>query len=93
VETLGEISGGRASVLSLKMHGYGVLHCVASYGHLEVSKYLVEELGGDANMTGADGLSLTLSPFANWQRSYMSNIGPCCSMRFMSCAYMLFMQV
>ncbi|PVH36914.1 hypothetical protein PAHAL_6G197200 [Panicum hallii] len=57
VETLGEISGGRASVLSLKMHGYGVLHCVASYGHLEVSKYLVEELGGDANMTGADGVT------------------------------------
>ena len=89
METLGERNGDRASVLSLRMHGYGVLHCAASYGHLEVYKYLMEELGGDANMTGADGPSLiTLSPFANWQLLYMINIGPCCTIRYMSsCLY------
>ncbi|XP_039815209.1 ankyrin repeat-containing protein YCR051W-like [Panicum virgatum] len=61
VETLGERNGDRASVLSLRMHGYGVLHCAASYGHLEVYKYLMEELGGDANMTGADGVTVLMA--------------------------------
>jgi len=32
-----------------------VLHCAACQGHLEVCKYLVEELGGDPNMSGGEG--------------------------------------
>ncbi|RLN18591.1 hypothetical protein C2845_PM02G19240 [Panicum miliaceum] len=37
------------------MGGFGVLHCAACQDHLEVCKYLVEELGGDPNMTGGEG--------------------------------------
>ncbi|TKW24618.2 hypothetical protein SEVIR_3G061122v4 [Setaria viridis] len=42
-----------------KEHGFGVLHCAACQGHLEVCKYLVEELGGDPNITAdaAEGLT------------------------------------
>ncbi|CAN6164268.1 unnamed protein product [Urochloa humidicola] len=40
-----------------RKYGYGVLHCAASQGHLEICKYLVEELGGDANMTASEGVT------------------------------------
>jgi len=72
VERLGKGNGDRAAVFSLKKGGVGVLHCAACAGHLEVCKYLVEELGGDANMTAAEGLSLSLSPYTNWQLSSMT---------------------
>uniref|UniRef100_K4ALA4 Uncharacterized protein n=1 Tax=Setaria italica TaxID=4555 RepID=K4ALA4_SETIT len=32
------------------MGGFGVLHCAACQGHLEVCKYLVEELGGGGSL-------------------------------------------
>ncbi|KAF8702005.1 hypothetical protein HU200_033343 [Digitaria exilis] len=48
-------------VFSFKKDGIGVLHCAASAGHLEVCKYLVEELGGDVNMTAAKGLTPLMS--------------------------------
>ncbi|KAF8661099.1 hypothetical protein HU200_011484 [Digitaria exilis] len=35
------------------MDGLGVMHLAAMQGHLEVCKYLVEELGGDPNMIGS----------------------------------------
>lgn len=57
IESLGEGNGGPAAVFSIKKGGMGVLHCAACAGHLEVCKYLVEELGGDANMTGAEGMT------------------------------------
>jgi len=72
VERLGKGNGDWAAVFSLKKGGVGVLHCAACAGHLEVCKYLVEELGGDANMTAAEGLSLSLSPYTNWQLSSMT---------------------
>jgi len=57
VESLGKGNGDRAAVFSLKKGGVGVLHCAACAGHLEVCKYLVEDLGGDANMTAAEGVT------------------------------------
>ncbi|CAL5012376.1 unnamed protein product [Urochloa decumbens] len=57
METLGKRNGSQASVLSLKMHGYGVLHVAASAGHLEVCKYLVEGLGADGNITADNGMT------------------------------------
>ncbi|PAN35290.1 hypothetical protein PAHAL_6G197000 [Panicum hallii] len=57
VESLGKGNGDRAAVFSLKKGGVGVLHCAACTGHLEVCKYLVEELGGDANMKAAEGVT------------------------------------
>ncbi|XP_039815806.1 putative ankyrin repeat protein RF_0381 isoform X2 [Panicum virgatum] len=57
VESLGKGNGNRAAVFSLKKGGVGVLHCAACAGHLEVCMYLVEELGGDANMTAAEGVT------------------------------------
>ncbi|CAO2169050.1 unnamed protein product [Urochloa humidicola] len=39
------------------MHGYGVLHVAASAGHLDVCRYVVEELGGDANITADNGVT------------------------------------
>ena len=87
VESLGKGNGDRAAVFSLKKGGVGVLHCAACAGHLEVCKYLVEELGGDANMTAAEGLSLSLSPYTNWQLSSMTIFGTCC-MRLVDCFFL-----
>ncbi|CAL5012371.1 unnamed protein product [Urochloa decumbens] len=57
VASLGRRNGGRAAVFSYKKAGMGALHIAACAGHLEVCKYLVEELGGDANMTAAEGVT------------------------------------
>ncbi|KAK3139895.1 hypothetical protein QOZ80_5AG0392290 [Eleusine coracana subsp. coracana] len=43
---------GPADVLAVIIDGFGgVLHCAAAHGHLEVCKYLVEELGGSCKVT------------------------------------------
>ncbi|CAL5097282.1 unnamed protein product [Urochloa decumbens] len=54
MKRLGVGIGNRAAVFSYtNKHGFGVLHCAAFQGHLEVCKYLVEELGGDPNIPAA----------------------------------------
>ncbi|KAL6642640.1 hypothetical protein ACP70R_020821 [Stipagrostis hirtigluma subsp. patula] len=55
VNSLGIGKGDRASIFSSNKGGSGVLHCAACVGHLEICKYLVEELGGDPNMIAAEG--------------------------------------
>ena len=55
MKSLGIPNSERAAVFSFTMGGFGVLHCAACQGHLEVCKYLVEELGGDPNMSGGEG--------------------------------------
>lgn len=57
VERLAKRKGNRAAVFSINMGGIGVLHYAACKGHLEVCKYLVEELAGDINMAGAEGVT------------------------------------
>ena len=56
-----------SAIFSFNMGGVSALHMAACFGHLEVCKYLVEELGGDVNAPGygegARGLSLSLSLF------------------------------
>ncbi|WVZ95926.1 hypothetical protein U9M48_041629 [Paspalum notatum var. saurae] len=65
IKRLGAGIGNQAAVFSLTtMHGLGVLHLAASQGHLEVCRYLVEELGGDPNIT-ADGRSFRNSLLFN----------------------------
>ena len=39
-----------------------MLHLAACAGHLEVCKYLVEELGGDVNAPGCGSVALGRSP-------------------------------
>lgn len=57
VKSLGYESSDRAALFSTDdKSGYGVMHCAACAGHLEFCKYLVEELGGDPNMTAAEGI-------------------------------------
>lgn len=51
------------AVLALNKHGIGVLHAAACQGHLNVCKFLVEELGGDVNIAGKEGYYLTLPSF------------------------------
>ncbi|KAJ1262919.1 hypothetical protein BS78_09G145400 [Paspalum vaginatum] len=57
VKSLGTGEGNRSTVFSIKLSGIGVLHYSACQGHLEVCKYLVEELGGDINMAGDEGVT------------------------------------
>ncbi|GJM95559.1 hypothetical protein PR202_ga12311 [Eleusine coracana subsp. coracana] len=45
------------------MDGFGVMHLAAGQGHLEVCKYLVEELRGDPNMIGGKGSFEGTTPF------------------------------
>ncbi|KXG38850.1 ankyrin repeat, PH and SEC7 domain containing protein secG [Sorghum bicolor] len=61
IRNLGIGNGDRAAVLSFHKDGFGVLHCAACQGHLEVCKYLVEELGCDPNM--AEGSCEGATPF------------------------------
>jgi ankyrin repeat protein len=53
----------RGPFFSLNRDGLSMLHLAASQGHLEMCKYLVEDLGGDVNapgvLAGAGGFSLT----------------------------------
>ncbi|WVZ98546.1 hypothetical protein U9M48_043975, partial [Paspalum notatum var. saurae] len=57
VKSLGTGEGKRSTVFSIKLSGIGVLHYAACQGHLEVCKYLVEELGGDINMARDEGVT------------------------------------
>ncbi|KAL6893757.1 hypothetical protein ACP4OV_007855 [Aristida adscensionis] len=61
IKNLGIGNGNRAAVFSFIRDGFGVLHLAACLGHLEVCKYLVEELGGDANMTGDEGVTVFMA--------------------------------
>ncbi|KAL6643630.1 hypothetical protein ACP70R_018396 [Stipagrostis hirtigluma subsp. patula] len=63
IRSLGIGNGNREAVFSFNKYGLGVLHYGACRGHLEVCKHLVEELGGDPNMTGASGPFEGLTPF------------------------------
>jgi ankyrin repeat protein len=45
------------AVLALNKHGIGMLHAVACQGHLNVCKFLVEELGGDVNIAGKEDIT------------------------------------
>nr|CAB3500071.1 unnamed protein product [Digitaria exilis] len=55
MKSIGIKNSDRAAVFSFTMGGFGVLHCAACQGHLEVCKYLVEELKGDPNMAASEG--------------------------------------
>ncbi|KAK3135813.1 hypothetical protein QOZ80_5BG0423700 [Eleusine coracana subsp. coracana] len=50
INNIGKGNVDPAAVFSISTGGIGLLHCAACGGHLEVCKYLVEELGGDPNM-------------------------------------------
>ena len=69
--------------------GIGVLHIAAVGGHLEVCKYLVEELGGDVNAPapGVGGLSLTLPSFF-WKLAPVMSMFR--TMRCLNCGVVLF---
>lgn len=51
-----------ARSLRLDGSGFGLLYFAASHGHLEVCKYLVDDLGCDADVRSAQGVPLFLSP-------------------------------
>ncbi|KAF0920404.1 hypothetical protein E2562_034857 [Oryza meyeriana var. granulata] len=58
IKNLGIEKGkARDAVLTLNKDGIGLLHAGACQGHLNVCKFLVEELGGDVNNSGAEGLT------------------------------------
>lgn len=65
VKRLTRGNGDRSTIFSFNNNGLSVLHIAASCGHLEICKYLVEELKGDVNApgygAGAEGLHLSLS--------------------------------
>ncbi|CAN6300036.1 unnamed protein product [Urochloa humidicola] len=63
VKSLGIQNSNRGAVFSFTEGGFGVLHCAACQGHLEICKYLVEELGGDPNMAGGVGPLAGQTPF------------------------------
>jgi hypothetical protein len=53
VKSLLKENGDPGMILSFITDGLSVLHVAAIQGHLEICKYLVEDLGGDANAPGA----------------------------------------
>ena len=68
VQSLTKGSGDPSAIFSFNNDGLSVLHIAASCGHLEICKYLVEELNGDVNAPGYGtgalaGLHLSLSSF------------------------------
>jgi hypothetical protein len=64
VKSLTKGKGDQSAIFSFYTEGVNVLHVAASAGHLDVCKYLVEELGGDVNAPGCGALTLgrSLSP-------------------------------
>lgn len=69
IKRLTKRNGDLSALFSINTNGCNVLRLATCAGHLEVCRYLVEELGGDVNAPGfgdtALGLSLSLSPFFN----------------------------
>ncbi|XP_071684064.1 uncharacterized protein [Lolium perenne] len=63
VKSLTKGKGDQSAIFSFYTEGVNVLHVAASAGHLEVCKYLVEELGGDVNAPGCGALTLGVTPF------------------------------
>jgi hypothetical protein len=67
VKSLTEGNGDLSAIFAFNEDGVNALHVAACGGHLEVCKYMVEELGGDGNAPGygslAQGRSLYLSSF------------------------------
>jgi hypothetical protein len=49
------ISGGTHTAVDKDPNGYTPIHAAASYGHIELLRYLVLEAGGDINVTDLDG--------------------------------------
>ncbi|TVU50037.1 hypothetical protein EJB05_01390 [Eragrostis curvula] len=68
---------GPAAVHSVIIDGFGVLHCAAAHGHLEVCKYLVGELGGDPNMASGVEQFKGVTPFMFSARS-----GDVCTVKY-----------
>ncbi|XP_051222869.1 uncharacterized protein [Lolium perenne] len=63
VKSLTKGNGELSAIFSFNVDGANALHIAAYKGHLEVCKYLVEELGGDGNAPGYGALALGSSPF------------------------------
>uniref|UniRef100_A0ACD5VFY4 Uncharacterized protein n=1 Tax=Avena sativa TaxID=4498 RepID=A0ACD5VFY4_AVESA len=63
VKSLTKGNGDPSAVFSFNIDGANALHIGASEGHLEVCKYLVEELGGDVNAPGFGALAQGATPF------------------------------
>uniref|UniRef100_A0A453EAR7 Serine/threonine-protein kinase BSK1-like TPR repeats domain-containing protein n=1 Tax=Aegilops tauschii subsp. strangulata TaxID=200361 RepID=A0A453EAR7_AEGTS len=63
VNSLTRGNGGPSAIFSFNKDGVDVLHGAACGGHLEVCKYLVEELGGDVNAPGIGSVALGATPF------------------------------
>ncbi|CAM0879924.1 unnamed protein product [Alopecurus aequalis] len=63
VKSLTKGKGGPKAIFSVNTDGVSVLHVAACGGHLEVCKYLVEELGGDVNAPGCGAGALGATPF------------------------------
>jgi hypothetical protein len=63
VKSLTKGKGDMSGIFSFNTGGLSVLHVAASFGHLEVCKYLVEELRGDVNAPGYGPAALGLYLF------------------------------
>jgi hypothetical protein len=86
VKSLTKGKGDTLAIFSFNTGGLSVLHVAATFGHLEVCKYLVEELRGDVNAPGygpaALGLSLSVSPL---KKKLVSDMSMFVSTRFFDC--------
>ncbi|XBI25716.1 hypothetical protein VPH35_050585 [Triticum aestivum] len=56
-------NGDPSAIFSYNKDGVDVLYSAAWGGHLEVCKYLVEDLGGDVNAPGIGTVALGTTPF------------------------------
>ncbi|KAF7021617.1 hypothetical protein CFC21_034538 [Triticum aestivum] len=55
VKRLTKGNGDRSAIFYFNTDGLSVLHIAACFGHLDICKYLVEELKGDVNAPGYGG--------------------------------------
>ncbi|ANB13000.1 hypothetical protein AWJ20_1278 [Sugiyamaella lignohabitans] len=49
------ITSGAHTPADKDANGYTPIHAAASYGHIELLRYLINEAGGDINITDEDG--------------------------------------
>ena len=63
VKKLTKRNGDLSAIFSINTNGCNVLHLAACEGHLEVCRYLVEELGGDVNAPGGGDVAEGATPF------------------------------